>query len=199
MAATVPHINIYDSFLHHFDFTPRVSSDLDITITRVEEASYILQYRKNHTFEKAYRLSRTPDQWKVEQVQLSPTTFVHDCHVYAIDKTQTLNDQRNLLPHMPIPLYHSFVQGAGVVVIGIAGYGARAQFQNRQTFLGVVFVVMGFAYMLMILAFRQRSKQIAFDLAERLIGVVDIADRLGNLAADSTKTAYLSHSRDQYK
>ena len=195
MSATIPHINIYDSFLHQFNFTPRAASDLHITITRVEKATYILQYRQDTTVKGAYRVSRTPDQWEVEQIDLSPTSFAHLCHVDTIDYTSPpLEDKSHSLPNEPIPFFHSFLQVASVVAIGVAGYGAKVQFQYRRPFLGVICALMSMAFAYGIVFIRHRSKQVALGLAGRLISVVDTVNSSENKAAPSR--GYLLISRD---
>lgn len=192
MAANAPHINIYDSFLHYFDFTPREVSalhpttDLRIAITRVEDAVYILQYRRGYTFESAYRVSRTPDQWEVQQIDLSPTTIVHDCHVDKIEYTYPpLEDKNYNLPLTPIPVFHSFMQVAGVVAIGAAGYGAKAQFQYKRPLLGVICVLVSIAYAVVMVFIRHRSKQVALDMARRLIYIVDTVNAVERKAPPS--------------
>jgi hypothetical protein len=105
-----------------------------------------------------------------------------------------LEDKSNLLPHGPIPFFHSFMQVAGVVAIGVAGYGAKAQFQYKRPLLGVICALMSIAYASVIVFIRHLSKKVALDLAGRLISVVDMANRTEKKAVPST--GYLFAARD---
>jgi len=192
-----PHIDICCSFWESFSFTPRIPSDQTINITRMAERIYILSYTQGHTLQNEYSVTSTLNGWTVEEIQCSPTSFVHHRLINNVSKVQMIDDNNHLVSLTPVRSEVKVAECMAICgLLFIALFTGHQIYHRKYSWRVVAMSVPSLLLVASLILLRNTfRKNNAFWNSAKLITVVDYARQ--NKA--SIEESSLVHLLSQYK
>jgi hypothetical protein len=193
---SAPTIDIRCSFWESFSFTPRGSIGQTIYITRMAKAIYILSYIKDHTLQNDYQVTNTSKGWIVEDIQCSPTSFIHHRLIDRVLKTRTILDPNHYLSLSPVGSGVKMTECMAICGLLFISLFTGHQLYHRKYSLRLVAMIVPAVLLVVTLILLRDSfrKNNAFWNAARLITVVNHARQNKSSIEDSR----LLHNRSDY-